>query len=88
MLDDYHIQRAIVNWYSVPLDVFQEMINRGMFLTIGVGVGRSDYIQALARELPLSQLLTKADNPGVLEWLTGERGMPRHLEAAMRRWSD
>ena len=79
-LDRYHIQRAIVHWYSGPLDIFHELIGRGFFFTVGVEVGYSDHIQALAREVPLSQLLTETDNPGGMKWLTGEIGMPHHLE--------
>ena len=83
-LDRYHIQRAIVHWYSGPLDVFREMITRGFFFTIGVEVSHSSHVQALAHELPLSQLLTETDNPGGLKWLIGETGMPHHLEEVIQ----
>ncbi len=84
LLDGHHIQRAIVHWYSGPLDVFREMITRGFFFTIGVEVSHSSHIQDLARELPLPQLLTETDNPGGLKWLTGETGMPHHLQAVIQ----
>jgi TatD DNase family protein len=83
-LDRYHIQRAIVHWYSGPLDVFREMITRGFLFTIGVEVSHSNHIQAIAREVPPSQLLTETDNPGGLRWLTGETGMPHHLQAVLQ----
>jgi Tat protein secretion system quality control protein TatD with DNase activity len=44
-----------------------------------VEVSTSRHIRALARELPLSHLLTETDNPGGLKWLTGQPGMPHHL---------
>jgi TatD DNase family protein len=78
-LERYRIRRAIVHWYSGPLDVFREMLGRGFMFSVGVEVSTSQHIQALARELPLSQLLTETDNPGGLKWLTGQPGMPRHL---------
>lgn len=75
LLDRYKIQRAIIHWYSGPLDVFQELVARGYTFTIGVEILHSDLIQTLARELPLTQLLTETDNPGGLEWLTGGAGL-------------
>jgi TatD DNase family protein len=78
-LERHHIQRAIVHWYSGPLDVFREMLGWGFMFTVGVEVSTSRHIQALAQELPLSHLLTETDNPGGLEWLTGQAGMPHHL---------
>lgn len=82
-LDRYDIRRAIVHWYSGPLDIFWELIGRGLFFTIGIEVNHSGHIQALAREVPLPQLLTETDNPGGTKWLTGETGMPHHLQAVI-----
>jgi TatD DNase family protein len=55
------------------------MVSRGYVFTIGVEVKHTELIRTLAREVPLSQLLTETDGPGGLEWLTGEIGMPRHI---------
>jgi len=76
LLNCYDIQRAIVHWYSGPLDVFRELAARGTYLTIGVEVLYSEHIQTIARELPSEQLLTETDNPGGPRWLTGTLGMP------------
>lgn len=79
LLDQYQVQRVIVHWYSGPLDIFQQMVARGFYFTIGVEVLHSAHIQTLARTLPLNQLLTETDNPGGLEWLIGAPGLPHHL---------
>ena len=79
LLDRYHIRRAIVHWYSGPLDVFRELVARGYAFTIGVELHHSPLIRQLATEVPLSQLLTETDGPTGLEWLTGEVGYPRHI---------
>ncbi len=75
-LDRYHIERAIVHWYSGPLDILREMIARGIYFTIGVEVRYSAHIQTIAREIPKDQLLTETDNPGGEKWLSGNLGMP------------
>lgn len=78
-LDRYQIERAIIHWYSGPLNILQAMIERGFYFTVGVEVGYSEHIRAVAQAIPLEQLLTETDNPGGLKWLTGEMGRPRHL---------
>ena len=79
LLGHYAIERAIVHWYSGPLDTALALAERGVWFTIGVEIHASRVIQELTRRLPLAQLLSETDNPGGLEWLTGEIGMPRHL---------
>jgi TatD DNase family protein len=76
LLSRYGIQRAIVHWYSGPLDVFHELVARGTYFTIGVEVLYSEHIQSIARELPAEQLLTEADNPGGPKGFIGSLGMP------------
>jgi TatD DNase family protein len=75
-LNRYDIQRAIVHWYSGPLDVFRELVARGAYFTIGVEVLYSEHIQTIARELPPEQLLTETDNPGGPRSFIGTLGMP------------
>lgn len=79
LLEAYDIRRAIVHWYSGPMDVFAALVERGVFFTIGVEVLHSESIRSFARRLPPGQLLTETDNPSGLEWLTGTLGMPRHI---------
>lgn len=76
LLDRYGIRRAIVHWYSGPLDVWRELVDRGTYFTIGVEVLYSEHIRAIAQAVPATQLLTETDNPGGWQWLTGAPGMP------------
>jgi TatD DNase family protein len=76
LLDRYDIQRAIVHWYSGPLDVFRELVAGGIYFTIGVEVRHSEHIRTIARELPSEQLLTETDNPGGPKSFIGTLGMP------------
>src|SRR5678815_1184115 len=78
LLEKYDVRRAIIHWYSGPLDILNAMIDYGCYFTIGVEVLYSDYIKAIARTIPDHLLLTETDNPGALRWLkkTDEIGMP------------
>ena len=84
LLERYDIQRAIVHWYSGPLDILRELIDYGAYFTVGVEVFSSENIQAIAREVPQGQLLTETDNPGGLKWLRGVIGMPVAIEKVVQ----
>jgi len=79
LLERYGTRRAIVHWYSGPLDLFRALVDYGAYFTVGVEVIFSAHIRTLAQKLPEAQLLTETDNPGGLHWLNGEVGMPQVL---------
>ena len=78
LLEKYDVRRAIIHWYSGPLDILRAMIEFGCYFTIGVEVLFSDYIRGIAKAVPDHLLLTETDNPGALKWLkkNDEIGMP------------
>ena len=78
LLEKYDVKRAIIHWYSGPMDILRAMIQYGCYFTIGVEVLYSDYIKEIARAVPDHLLLTETDNPGALRWLkkNDEVGMP------------
>ncbi len=82
LLERYDIRRAIIHWYSGPLDILQAMIDFGCYFTIGVEVAYSDYIKTIAKLIPDHLLLTETDNPGALKWLNknDEIGMPTAIQ--------
>jgi TatD DNase family protein len=80
LLERYDIQRAIVHWYSGPLDILRALVQFGAYFTVGVEVSYSETIQAIAREIPDHLLLTETDNPGGLKWLKGVAGMPKDVQ--------
>ena len=84
LLERYDIQRAIVHWYSGPLDILRALIEYGATFTVGVEVLYSRSIQAIARELPMERLLTETDNPGGLKWLRGMIGMPQVIREVVQ----
>jgi len=77
LLEQYSIERAIVHWYSGPMDIFRKLVDRGYYFTVGVEVMRSEHIREIARAIPADRLLTETDNPGGQKWLEGYEGMPR-----------
>jgi TatD DNase family protein len=84
LLERYEIRRAIVHWYSGPLDVFRELAARGAYFTVGVELLYSAHIQAIAREIPSARLLTETDNPGGPKGYIGEPGTPALIEQVVQ----
>lgn len=79
MLREYGVRRAIVHWYSGPLDVLDDLLADGAYFTIGVELMHSAAIRVVAARVPLDRVLTETDGPSGLEWLTGAIGMPHHV---------
>jgi TatD DNase family protein len=82
LLEKYDVRRAIIHWYSGPMDILQAMIEFGCYFTIGVEVLFSDYIKEIAKSVPDHLMLTETDNPGALRWLktNDEVGMPTAIK--------
>ena len=76
ILRSQRIERAIIHWYSGPLDILPQLVAGGYMFTIGVEIMHSSHIREVARAIPSDQLLTETDNPGGLRWLTGNAGRP------------
>ena len=85
LLKQYEIRRAIVHWYSGPMDVLHEFVDFGAYFTIGVELAFSDHIKAIAEAVPMDRLLTETDNPGGIKWLTGKPGMPLEISDVVRK---
>jgi TatD DNase family protein len=77
LLERYGIVRAIVHWYSGPLDILRALADYGAYFTLGVEILTSEEIRHIARAVPLDRILTETDNPGGLKWLRGTLGMPK-----------
>jgi TatD DNase family protein len=84
LLDRYEMVRVIVHWYSGPLDIFTEMVARGVYFTVGIEVLHSEHIQTIARRIPSRQLLTETDKPGGPKGFIGGPGMPALLNDVVR----
>jgi len=88
LLERYDVKRAIVHWYSGPLDILRALVQFGAYFTVGVEARYSDAIRAIAKEIPDHLLLTETDNPGGLKWLKGVVGMPKEIEKVVNAVAD
>ena len=86
LLEKHDLKRAIIHWYSGPMDILRGMIDYRCYFTIGVEVVYSDYIKEIAKAVPDHLLLTETDNPGALKWLNknDEIGMPVAIKTVVK----
>jgi len=87
LMERYDIQRAIIHWYSGPVEPLRRLINRGHLFTFGCELLSSGFIQSIAREIPAAQLLTETDNPGGPQWVFGEPAMPDLVKPVLQALS-
>lgn len=87
LLERYDIDRAIVHWYSGPVEPLRRMAMRGYMFTFGCEVLSSGFIQSIAHEVPVEQLLTETDNPGGPQWVFGEPAMPELVKPVLQALS-
>ena len=84
LLKEYEIQRAIIHWYSGPLDILDKLVDEGTYFTIGVEILDSEHIKTIAQRLPMDRLLTETDNPGGQMWVKGILGMPSVIKEVIQ----
>ena len=80
--------RAIVHWYSGPIEQLHSLAEKRVYFTIGVEILFSPHLQKIAKAIPSTLLLTETDNPGGYRWLTGDVAMPLIIRSVIQRLSD
>jgi len=88
ILGELGAKRAIIHWYSGPLQELEKLIEKGLYFSIGVEILSNSHIQAITKAIPATQLLTETDNPGGYRWLTGELGRPAIIRSVVKMVSD
>jgi TatD DNase family protein len=78
------ITRAVFHWYSGPLDILQEILADGYFISATPALAYSPPHQAAIQAAPLSQILIETDCPVVYQEKKSE---PAHLLITARELS-
>ncbi|WP_404988488.1 TatD family hydrolase [Clostridium culturomicium] len=76
--------KAIIHWYSGPLDILDKLIELGCYFTISVDLGYSDLTEEVLKRIPLDKLLVETDGPTALEWINGDYGYPREIKNVVK----
>jgi len=79
LIEEHGVQKVIMHWFTGSGEVFQKLVARGAFFTVGADIMRSAETRQMAKEIPTDQLLTETDNPLVSLNLPDVLAMPRVL---------
>jgi TatD DNase family protein len=84
MVKEAGIARAVFHWYSGPLEVLQEILAEGYFISATPALAYSPPHQAAVQAAPLSRILIETDAPVVYQEKVSE---PAHLLVSARELS-
>jgi len=63
LLPSYDMKKVLLHWFSRPIGLLPQIVDRGYFITEGPPSIFSDGIREIIRRIPLTNLLTETDGP-------------------------
>lgn len=63
ILTSYNLKKVLFHWFSRPLSMLTQIVDRGYFITEGPRLVYSNRLQEIVRRIPLTNLLTETDGP-------------------------
>jgi len=63
LLPSYGVKKVLLHWFSRPIGLLSQIVDRGYFITEGPPSIFSDGIREIIRRIPLTNLLTETDGP-------------------------
>ncbi|MBW1998668.1 MAG: TatD family hydrolase [Deltaproteobacteria bacterium] len=76
MVMDMGVEKAVFHWFSGPLDVLDQLLDRGYLISATPAAAYSEKHQAAIARAPLERLLLETDSPVTYQ---GETSEPAHL---------
>lgn len=63
MLPSYSVKKVLLHWFSNPISVLANAVERGYYISEGAPVVFSNGIRDVVKRVPLENLLTETDGP-------------------------
>jgi TatD DNase family protein len=70
------VERAVFHWYSGPLDILEEIIHKGYYISATPALAYSRFHQAAVKKAPLERILVETDSPVAYQ---GKKSEPVYL---------
>jgi TatD DNase family protein len=70
------VERAVFHWYSGPLDILEEIIHKGYYISATPALAYSRFHQAAVKKAPLERILVETDSPVAYQ---GKKSEPVNL---------
>ncbi|MBW2031059.1 MAG: TatD family hydrolase, partial [Deltaproteobacteria bacterium] len=78
---DMQIEKAVFHWFSGPLEVLDQLLDRGYFISATPAAAYSEKHQAAIARAPLDHLLLETDSPVIYQ---GKASEPAHVFKTMK----
>jgi len=63
LLPSYGVKMTLLHWFSRPIELLPQIVDRGYYITEGPPAVYSSGIREIVRRIPLTNLLTETDGP-------------------------
>jgi len=63
ILQSYGVKKTLLHWFSRPVELLPQIVDRGYYITEGPPAVYSSGIREILRRVPLTNLLTETDGP-------------------------
>jgi TatD DNase family protein len=63
LLPSYGVKKILLHWFSQPMKLLSQIVDRGYYISEGLPCVYSSHIQEVVRRVPLTNLLTETDGP-------------------------
>lgn len=63
VLESRGVRRAVLHWFTGPLDVLEALLSRGYMITVNAAMQVQEKSRVVAARTPLNMLLTESDGP-------------------------
>lgn len=63
LLDSYQLKKVLLHWFSRPLTLLPQIVERGYYISEGPPTVFSSRIREVVKRVPLTNLLTETDGP-------------------------
>lgn len=63
LLNEYEINNVIFHWYSGPVDLISDILDRGYYFSVNEAMCRSKNGQSVIERIPRERILTETDAP-------------------------
>jgi len=81
MVKGKEIKRAVFHWYSGPLDLLEEILNNGYFISATPALTYSLPHQEAVKKAPLERILVETDSPVSYQ---GKEARPKDVRISLR----
>ena len=78
------VKRALFHWYSGPLDILEQILSAGYYVSTSPSVGYSPESRAAMAQAPLDRILIETDAP--VRYKDGDEGYLAEPKDVVRTW--